>query len=76
MTDNDSATGLMVWQDVMPEKKKDEVVSPRYTEEPGASSEYGIEVYDDAQRLEAETAIILKSVGTEIVRNNCGSIEV
>lgn len=43
--EKDSMAGLMVWPDVHPEEKKDVVQSPHYTQELGASSELGIEVF-------------------------------
>lgn len=49
MDEKDSTAGLMVWQDLKPTDKDDTLRSPRYTEEPGASSELGIEVLDDAK---------------------------
>uniref|UniRef100_A0A1B6HGB3 RIIa domain-containing protein n=1 Tax=Homalodisca liturata TaxID=320908 RepID=A0A1B6HGB3_9HEMI len=47
-SDKDSRAGLMVWDDVKPEVTEDRVSSPKHTEELGASSELGLEVYDEA----------------------------
>lgn len=56
--EKDSTAGLMVWEDLKPEEKEDRVPSPKYTAEPGASSELGIEVLDDATGPVEETATI------------------
>ncbi|XP_054276957.1 uncharacterized protein LOC128995925 isoform X2 [Macrosteles quadrilineatus] len=47
--EKDSTAGLMVWQDVQPQEKSDRIRSPKAEDEPGASSEIGVEVFDDAK---------------------------
>uniref|UniRef100_A0A1B6LL31 RIIa domain-containing protein n=1 Tax=Graphocephala atropunctata TaxID=36148 RepID=A0A1B6LL31_9HEMI len=44
----DSSAGLMMWDDINPPRPQDRASSPKHTDEPGAPSELGLEVYDEA----------------------------
>lgn len=66
LEEKDSNAGLMVWDDLKPEEIKERMLSPKCTDEPGASSELGLEVLDDAIGPVVQSVTVLPAQPTTV----------